>query len=160
MLIIGFGFSSCEENDDHWVSTTLDYELPPITRNGDFRTSGTIYLSDINSINQSRSSIIDIEAKNTWLLLDGDITRNDDFIIYDITINGVTLNLNYNLNAIGTGQSISVQNDPLYMNFMYKAIKLLNERGQINVSVTGWSRMDHGKLYIVLCNNLDVLVRE
>lgn len=39
-------------------------------------------------------------------------------------------------------------------------MKLLNERGQINVSVNGFSRMSQGSLYVILCHNLDVLVRE
>lgn len=161
VLIIGLGFTSCQKNNDYWASSTFDYELPAITRNGNFTTSGTIRLGDIRNINQSQSSIIDIETKNAWLLLDGDITRNDDFIIYDITVNGVTLILtNYRYNATATGQSITFQNDPVYIDFMYRAMKLLNERGQINVSVSGWSRMSQGSLYITLCHNLDVLVRE
>lgn len=160
-LIIGLVSTSCKKNNDYWVSSPFDYELPAITRDGNFTTSGTIRIGDIKAVNQSQSSIIDIETKNAWLLLDGDITRNDDFIIYDITINGVTLTLtNYRYNATGTEKSITFQNDPAYIDFMYRAMKLLNERGQINVSVSGWSRMNHGNLYITLCNNLDVLVRE
>lgn len=160
-LIIGLGVTSCEKNNDYWVSSNFDYELPPISKNGDFITSGNIRLGDIRTVNQSRSSIIDIETKNAWLLLEGDITRNDDFIIYSITINGVMLPLtNYRYNATGTEQSITFQNDPAYIDFMYRAMKLLNENGQITVSVNGWSRMSTGKLYIVLCHNLDVLVRE
>lgn len=161
-LIIGLGFSSCKENDDYWVSTTFDYDrLPTISQNGNFITSGIIRLDDIRGINQSQSSIIDIETKNAWLLLYGDISRNDDFIIYDITINGVTLNLtNYRYNAAGTEKEITFQNDPAYIDFMYQAMKLLNERGQISVSVSGWSKMSKGNLYITLCHNLDVLIRE
>lgn len=160
-LFIGLSLTSCEENNDYWVSSPFDYELPAITRNGNFTTSGTIRLSDIRNINQSQSSIIDIETKNAWLLLEGDISRNDDFIIYSITVNGITLPLtNYVYNATGTEKNITFQNDPAYIDFMYRAMKLLNERGQINVSVNGFSRMSQGSLYVILCHNLDVLVRE
>lgn len=161
-LIIGLVFNSCKENDDYWVAATFDYEnLPTITQNGNFITNGIIRLGDIREINQSRSSIVDIETKNAWLLLTGDISRNDDFAIYDITIDGVTLDLvNYTYNAAGTEKEIAFQNDPAYINFMRQAMKRLNDRGQISVSVSGWSRMSRGELYITLCHNLDVLVRE
>lgn len=66
---------------------------------------------------------------------------------------------NYRANAI-SGQSISFQNDESYIDFMHSAMKLLNEIGKTSVSVRGSSRMSQGRLYIILCNNLDVLVRE
>lgn len=160
-LIIGLGVTSCEKNNDYWVSSNFDYELPLISKDGNFITSSIIRLGDIRTVNQSRSSIIDIETQNAWILLDGDISRNDNFIIYNITINGITLQLtNYRYNATGSEKSITFQNDTAYIDFMYQAMKLLNEKGQINVSVSGWSRMSQGKLYITLCHNLDVLVRE
>lgn len=162
-LIIGLGFSSCKKDKEYWVPATLDCKLPSIIKDGDFITSSTIRLRDITDVDQLDFRIIDIETKNSWIALNGDISRNDDFIIYAITINGVTLNLqNYVYNATGVeqGKDITFQNDQLYMDFMYKAMKLLNERGQINVSVRGWSRMSRGELYITLFNNLDVLTRE
>ena len=160
-LIIGLGFSSCKKDKEYWVPATLDCRLQPsIIKNGDFIASNTIRLRDITDVDQSDFRIIDIETKNSWIALSGDISRNDDFVIYDITVNGVTLNLkNLTYNAKEGEQNIILENVP-YQNFMYQAMKLLNEKGQITVSVRGWSRMSRGELYVTLCHNLDVLTRE
>lgn len=162
-FIIGFVLTSCSKDDDYIVKSNFDYRLPVITRNGNFEVHTTIYVEDIPNINLSRESLIDIYLRNAWVNVSGDLSRNDDINIHSITINGKTLLLDYRINiANNVGDAgLDIMNDDAYVNFMYDAMNLLNNRGKIDVVVDGDSYMTGGKnLYITLCNNLDLTVRE
>lgn len=162
-FIIGFVLTSCSNDDDDYiVKSNFDYRLPSITRNGNFEVHTTIYIDDLPDINLSRESLIEIYLRNAWLNVNGDLYRNDDINIHSITINGKTLLLDYHINvASNVGDAgLDIMNDDAYINFMHDAMNLLNSKGKIDVVVNGDSYMTGGKLYITLCNNLDLTVRE
>ncbi|NDW17930.1 hypothetical protein D0T53_03235 [Dysgonomonas sp. 216] len=157
-IIIVIGFTSCEE--DYWETTTFDYEMPYVDWDGNFEISSTIYLRDLN-IGHRTSDIIEIETLNSWIELDGDLRVGDLIRLYDITINGETLRLNYRA-SIGPRPDDDrfFTNDRAYKDFIYQAMKLLNRNGRIDVIIRGYSDMSVGRLYVVLGNNLDVRLRD
>lgn len=163
-FIIGLGFTSCSNNDDEYiVKSNFDYTLFPITQNGNFEVRSTINIEDIPNVNHSREDILDIYLRNAWLNISGDLSRNDDIKIYSITINGKTLSLNYNINITNNigNNGLDIMNDDAYIDFMYYAMNLLNQKGRIDVTINGYSYLNAGRnLYITLCNNLDLTVRE
>ncbi|SHF29778.1 hypothetical protein [Dysgonomonas macrotermitis] len=161
VVIIGIGFAGCTTNNDYVIKSNFDYVMPTITKNGNFEARSTIYLRDIPGINLSREEILDLYLKNAWINISGDISRGDDINIYDITINGTTLTLDYYVNVGNPGSGgLDISNDNAYINFMHDAMILLNNRGNIDVRIRGYSYMSAGNLYITLCNNLDVTLRE
>lgn len=163
-LILGLALTSCSDDDkDYLVKSNFDPMFLPITQNGNFEARTTIYIEDIPNVNFSKEDIIDIYLKNAWVNVSGDLSRNDDINIYSIIVNGRTLLLDYNINVPNNvnNAGIDITNDNAYINFMYDAMILLNQKGKIDVTVKGYSYLTQGRnLYITLCNNLDLTVRE
>jgi len=166
-LVFSVCFSSCSDDDDYdWVKVEFDYSMSPIPRNGDFKVSNTMYLDDINKISGIYGEIHDINARNSWVQVETDdeygFTRGDEIYIDRIVVNGESVVLEYVINVTTSLEGstyIAVENDPAYRDFMYRAMKLLNDRGRISIDVYGYSSLMYdSNLYVVLANNLEVLV--
>ncbi len=166
VLSIGFTFTSCETDDYDRIRTEFDYSMyPPVGVNGNFMVTNTIYLSDINSKSGINNNIYDIDVEDAWMQVETDdkygFSRGDQVAINRIIVNGMEYLPDYyvNVNSALEGSGyISFKNDPTYVDFMYNAMKILRERGRIDVTVYGYSSMYAGNLYIVLVNNLNLLV--
>ncbi len=165
-IALGIGFTSCTD-DDEWVKAQFDYSMePPIDWNGSFQVTNTIYLNDVNSISGIRGDIHDIDARNSWIQIETDekngFSRGDEIRINRIVVNGQALDFSNYYVSVGTSLEgsgvITFDGDQVYANFMHNAMKILNDRGRIEVTVYGSSSMYRGNLYIVLANNLDLLI--
>lgn len=161
IAVVTFVLSSCETRDQYWEKSEFDIETNPlINTNGNFETFATVYLNDI-SINRARGEIIDIIIKNAWFRVQGDFTRGDDVRIYDISINGRVLPLNYALNVSSNPSgSYTFENDNEFMDFFEQSLRSLDYRNRLDIRVRGYSNMSFGTLAIDIESNLDVLIRE
>lgn len=162
-LLLGFTLTSCEDDNETWRAASLVHDMPGITNNGIYGTTDVIYLNYITGVNYS--NIYDINLRNARInlstsALEG-FSYGDEIYVDEIIINGQVLPLNYyvrvNSDLVGS-RNISFNEDYEYMDFMHQAMLLLVDRGRIDVRINGSSRMNAGTLYVVLENDLDVLV--
>jgi len=163
-ILLGFTFTACDKDEETWRSATLDSELQPgITNNGSFRVGSTIYVNDING--GSYRDIYDINLRDAKINLGtsdpAGFSYGDEIYIDDITINGQTFVLDYYVridsDLVGS-KNVSLKKDYRYMDFMHEAMRLLLNRGRIDVEMHGSSNMGYGTLYIDLLNDLDILI--
>jgi len=161
-LFLGISLTSCEE-DREWRNGTLDHELPGITANGPFTTNDVIYLDYISGVHSKNIHGINLRNAQITLSIDGSagFSYGDQIYLDYITINNQTYSLNYSVRVdsdlVGS-KNISFTLDYDYMDFMHNAMLMLLDRGRIDVRVGGSSNMQFGTLYVVLQNDLEVLV--
>lgn len=161
-IFLGISLTACEE-DREWRNARLDHEMRGISANGNFTTSDIIYLDYLSRV--SYKNIYDINLRNAEIVLSTSETAGfsygDQIYLDYITINNQTFSLNYNVrinsDLVGS-RNITLTRDYDYMDFMHNMMLLLLDRGRIDVKIGGNSNMQYGTLYIVLQNELEVLV--
>lgn len=155
-------FTSCDYKYS-WVDNVfLDYRFKPVLRNGDFSVSATMRNSSITELDLTKQEVVDIKASNAWIEVAGPFVDGDMVNIKNIIVNKDTLPLNYSkvVQETATDERIYFENDTAYMRFMQKALDEMVKDGYVNVKVNGSINTEKSKIYVTLCHNVDIYVRE
>lgn len=153
-----FSFSSCDPDDDQWISTTLDFKTDvPVYNNGNFNQTIRLDDSFIYNFRPGRDELLDIRTLNSWLTISNML--RPDRVHFSLIANG---NLKYDF--IGTvspdkNGEFYIQDEGFY-SFMRDAIDVMRVRGFVDITIFGTSNIsDGGPLIFNFGNNVDIHLR-
>lgn len=162
-LIFGLIFTSCSNDDDYWVNSSIDMPfLLQTDKNGYFEPS-EIYefrLSDLTNIKHSREEIREIRLTDTRIEISGDFVAGDVIEGLEIYIEGIST---YKVPKIRIANNcISVTIDDAYspglFAFMADAMDKLNYTGKVYIRCSGFHNIARADIDIIIKNDLRVLV--
>ncbi|NDW09056.1 hypothetical protein [Dysgonomonas sp. 520] len=145
-----------------WINDlSFDYRMLPVVANGNFETHATIRASNITEIDPTTQEIADIILKKTWIQFSGDFKHNDKVELHNIVVDKDTFYINYEYSIDSSEpKRFYYEDDDDYGAFMQKSFNTLRKNGFIRVWINGYNNTSMSKLYITLCNDIDVQVRE
>lgn len=150
VLLIGIGFTSCEEY--YWETGTMDSEGVALTnRNGQTLGIFSVNEGDIN-LKSRRGHITDFRFVGGFIGLETNVDKATNIWL---RIEGTNIEIPF-----ARADKYREYNDKLVQDFLYEVVETVHRRRGANIIIEGNSRYSDLILYVDLKIDLDVRIRD